>query len=326
MKVMTNLTFGGYHELPIVAEDKFKPFGENVILFNSARWALCHFLLAKGIKNVAFPSYICGSIVSACVKENIKVRFYHITENFLPSPDFDLQQGEVIVFVNYFGVCDNHVQEILYRFGEDRVIVDFAQSLFSRFPQALASIYSPRKFFGLPDGGILVSRDPIQPPAGEDFSSWMKIEHLIVRKQAGAESGYSAYLAAEESLARDLPLKMSDLSRIILQSIDLAESGARRKENFNILDQHFCQDNELNFMEISPGPLCYPLLLSNSIDRSLFATEGLYIPTYWPDMVSGSLNAFEKKLYSFCLPIPCDQRYSAEEMYKIVDILRKYIF
>jgi hypothetical protein len=133
-------------------------------------------------------------------------------------------------------ICGDKVDALLQRFSPGQIILDYSQAFFSApHPRALATIYSPRKFLGIPDGGLLYSRIPVPPPDKVDSGSFSRMEHLIKRLGDSPEAGYSAYQYAEESLDELSPRRMSGLTEKILASVDLRSVCLRRRENYQFL-------------------------------------------------------------------------------------------
>ena len=64
-----------------------------------------------------------------------------------------LREGGWLLYVNYFGICQHQERQVLERFGASRVVLDRSQAFFADPIDCLATIYSPRKFFGVPTEG-----------------------------------------------------------------------------------------------------------------------------------------------------------------------------
>lgn len=87
---------------------------------------------------------------------NIDYSFYSINQQLELYELKRLSSGEFILYTNYFGVKDEYVKSLSEVYG-DRLIVDNAQSFYSDVTAGPSYIYSPRKFVGVPDGGIAYS-------------------------------------------------------------------------------------------------------------------------------------------------------------------------
>src|SRR5690606_502232 len=125
-----------------------------------------------------------------------------------------------ILYVNYFGICHKNQSRILNCFNPNQVIFDHSQAFFQPPLDCAATIYSPRKFFGIPDGGLLLTKIPLQGPEIQDCDSLSRSSHLLKRLALSPEAGYSDYKTADESLIDLSPKRMSQLTEKIYQSLD----------------------------------------------------------------------------------------------------------
>ena len=74
--------------------------------------------------------------------------------------------------MNYFGVCEKVQDELLLKYNSEQLVFDHSQAFFTPPKKCLATIYSPRKFFGVPDGGLLFTEVKIQLPKNQDESEY----------------------------------------------------------------------------------------------------------------------------------------------------------
>jgi hypothetical protein len=64
-------------------------------------------------------------------------------------------------------------------------------------------------------------------------------------------------------------------------------------------------------------------MTSNPGMREYLIENDIYVATYWPDVLERvEVDSLEYQLVTQCLPIPCDQRYSENDMQQIVDLIR----
>lgn len=121
--------------------------------FSSARAAF-YALLKKGQPSALWmPRWICNAMLSPAETLGIPVRFYSLDAAFAPADDLQPENGDWVLAVNYFGLVDNLAQSLMERFNPQQIVWDHSQAFFSAPQLGLATIYSPRKFFGVPDGG-----------------------------------------------------------------------------------------------------------------------------------------------------------------------------
>jgi hypothetical protein len=273
------------------------------------------------------PNYICDSMLAPLREVGVQILGYSIDATFDIAQPIELEQGDWFYYVNYFGTCAANVDRILSRYPADRVVLDFCQAFFEPPRECLAVIYSPRKFFGVPDGGLLLSQLPVAAPSQVDADSVGRARYLLARLGGSAESGYAAYQESEQSLTEMEPRGMSQLTGRILDSVDRNRTKAIRNENFALLHEFLGARNQLAIdIARTDGPLSYPFFIDAPGLRARLIGERVFVPTYWPDTLERVTEdsceaAFVRKL----IPLPCDQRYGAREMKKIARICTNFL-
>jgi hypothetical protein len=206
------------------------------------------------------------------------------------------------------------------------VIIDNAQSFFSRPFEKIDSFNSARKFFGVPDGSYLFTsmdlKDNLEFEKVKD-----RMEHLLSRIEDGPKEAY-AYFKYNDNLFSNPTIKqMSRISHRILESIDYNNIIKKRMDNFNYLHDHLMKINMLNF-DLSSGqvPMVYPLYIEEDQLRETLIKNQVFIAKYWPNVEEYvQKDSLEYKLTNNILPLPIDQRYDRNDMAYIVDIIQKNI-
>ncbi len=311
---------GGYFELELPL--KQKRLYPDALGFQSARAAFYALLLAGEPSRIWMPKYICDSMLSPVISSGIEIVFYDITQDLGAFSQVDIEDSDWFFYVNYFGVCSVQENEILQRLDASQLILDHSQAFFSPPRNCLATIYSPRKFFGVPDGGLLFTSLAISEPEEIDIGSVKRCAHLLDRLNGSVEAGYSGFRRAEEALSDFHPKRMSQLTTQLLSHIDYDTCKERRNANFLFLHEHLQHLNRLAFSHID-GPMCYPLVIVDPTARERLLANYIFVPKYWKEVESRvASESFERTLLDNCLPIPCDQRYQPEDMLRIVDIVK----
>jgi hypothetical protein len=318
----TQKEIGGFFELEL-------PFFEGnidsgALKFQSARAAFHTLLAIVKPARVWMPRFICDAMLQPLLDTGTEVVFYSLTENLDISQDVCLLANDWLLYVNYWGVCAEQERNVLQRFDRAKIILDRSQAFFSDKADVLACITSPRKFFGLPDGGLLFTRIDLQEKLKIDTGSVARCQHMLKRLDQSASFGYSDFKHAEVSLCDTSPKRMSRLTERLLFSVDLEMARSVRNLNFHYLHERLQSFNEgsLNF-ENSHGALCYPFMTSHPGMREYLIENGIYVATYWPDVLNRvEKGTVEYLLVTQCLPIPCDQRYSENDMQQIIDLIR----
>jgi len=316
------LPIGGYFELE--ASNSSNQLLSECLAFQSARAALYFVLAQVDIDRLWLPHYVCHSVINAAEKLNIPISYYSLDHCFEPIESIELGERDVMLYVNYFGVNDRSVEKILSVYSPDRIILDCSQALFYQVPDGVfASIYSPRKFLGVPDGGLLKSsKDTGYDQLATDSTSSGRMTHLRQRLNGEVEKGYQTYQKAEASLSDCLPKKMSGLTRELLSAVDIESIKKKRRENFLFLHEHLQMFNELTLSLDEQVPLCYPLLVRLPDLRERLIDEKVFVPCYWPELKNNNtLSSFEDRLVQDLIPIPCDQRYGPEQLLRVIHLI-----
>lgn len=310
---------GGYIEFEHYAHEMLH---DEAIALNSGRNCLAYILRAKKIKKIALPLFLCDSIKNICEKENIEVRYYHVTADFSPA-NIDLCDDEWLYVVNYYGQLKKEwVINIADRYNH-RIILDNAQAYFEMPISGVDTIYTCRKFFGVPDGAFVYTDAELQETLATD-ESYDRMHYLLGRFERNASEFYSEYAANNKNFGVEPIKKMSKLTKNLLCGIDYERVKYRRTVNYMYLADALGPYNKLDLNRIE-GAFAYPFLLSNgaTIRKELLQSK-IYIPTLWPNVMDDAeVGMIEYDLALNILPLPCDQRYEIEDMkYLVEEVMR----
>lgn len=289
---------------------------------NSGRNALLYILKVRKYRKVLIPRFLCDSVLRLCCREGYDWEEYDISEDFLPVFDRELLPGEVLYIVNFYGqISNNAVIEMKARWGN--IIFDNVQAFFQRPVPGIDTIYSCRKFFGVPDGGY-VSCDAVLADVLETDISKDRMSHVLGRFEMSASMFYGAFQENDEGFY-ELPLRqMSELTRNILRAVDYDSVRRKRNINYNLLDETLGKSNLLRL--VAPdGPYCYPFYCKNGMAlKKHLASRKIYVATLWPNVLAYD-GTLEKSFAENILPLPCDQRYDEQDMIRIIDEVRSYL-
>lgn len=317
-------SIGGYFELEL--NDFGTVYHDHAIALNSGRNSFEFILLEGKYKKVYLPYYICDVVVNVLVKNNIDYRFYYLNDDFTPKIG-EINKGEAVLYVNYFGVCDINVNKVINTY--ERVIIDNTQAFFSMPEHNIPTFYSTRKFFGVPDGGFAYCKVRSNRFLQEDHSAG-RVGHLLARIEHGARKGYSLFRSNENHFDTLPLLKMSKLTLKMMRNIDFNRVAKIRNENFIFMQNGLRNINEFPFSYEKNklnGPFVYPFLKNkNNKLREILLEHNIFIPKYW-DNVDGSLvqkNVKESYIVENLLPLPIDQRLTFADLSRIVNIINKF--
>lgn len=316
-----NEPIGGYFELEL---SRGREFHQNAIKLNSARHSLEYIIIVNNIQEIWLPHYSCDVLWEPCIRHQVNIRYYSINDHLEIDRSMMIPSDAYVVYTNYFGVKDVYVHSIskVYK----NLIVDNAQAFFSLPISGVDTIYSARKFFGVPDGGYLYAKNSSSIKL-ELGSSLHKMTHLLLRIEKGAEGGYDKFRENDGKISDELLAEMSLITRRIMASIDYEHVHKIRISNFiylhhglkhmNLLDVEDCISN-------SCTPMVYPLRICNSGLRAKLIENRIFVAQYWPNVKQCvTEDSIEFKLVDQILPLPIDQRYSHEQMEFILRLVKE---
>ena len=317
---------GGFFELELSKTGEYYP---NLFKLNSGRNAFEAILRKRAYKKVFLPYYTCDAMLEPIERLGVKYHFYHINEQLEPETSFEfLQSDEVAVYNNYFGIKYRYIQG-LNKLNRN-IIIDNCQAFFSEPDANLDTFYSPRKFFGVPDGGYLFLFDGDKDIGNFDKDhSYEHFLHLVKRIDLAPEEAYDEFLRSEQSLINRPGKAMSEITRRILQSINYKQVFETRRQNFNYLHQALKDNNLLKidkFYNQSSAPMVYPFLIAHSNLRAYLISKKVFVATYWPNVLewTGS-DSLEHYFAQNLIPLPIDQRYRVNDMDYIVELINQFL-
>jgi hypothetical protein len=255
------------------------------------------------------------------IKLGLNHEFYHIDKAFRPVFNYSkIKIDEAFVYNNYFGICDIQVAELAGKCKN--LIIDNSQAFFAKPIQGVDSFYSPRKFFGVPDGAYLYT-DKLLPVKFETDNSIDRLMHLIGRIENEAEESYHIFRENDQKLSGQPIKQMSNITQRLLQSIDYEHAAKIRKKNFEFLHEKLSVMNSLN-LEISnySVPMVYPFLTDNENLRNHLIRNKIFVARYWPNVIDWvNKDSVEHNLTLNNIPLPIDQRYSLNDMSLITKLI-----
>ncbi len=312
---------GGLFPLELPDRTEYHP---HAIHLNSARYCLEYILHIKHYKKIYLPSYICDSVLQA-KRLDIPYSFYRLDENFLPLLSQEPEEDASFLYVNYFGLNRLNVQKLCKEMNH--VIIDNTQAFFERPLPHVDTVYSPRKFLGVADGGYLYT-DAEERLDLEPDPSYYRYDALLKQIDLGSTAAEPLFEQNEAYLDTCGMHAMSRLTRRILESIDYAKVIERRNANFLYLHQQIGRWNQLHLDFSHPnGPLCYPLLIDHGAGlKDILLQHHIYCNDYWDDVLSRvSPASFEHHLVRDLIALPIDQRYNEDDMRVIAKIIREFL-
>jgi len=311
--------------------------GKQVLLLCNARCGMRVLTERLQPSKVWVPSYLCGPMLEGF--KGTQVRFYGVNDSLQCRSRAwmdDIGDADIFFYIDYFGFPFDGDVIAAARARGAWIVEDACQALFSRFVGAESDfhLFSPRKFLGVPDGGILVASadgdmgglDLVDPPA-----EWWDhaLSASLQRREFDADGQSRDWFALYQQSESESPVGrygMSELTRGLLErGGDRAEAAGRRRSNYQ------CLLDELGDMALFPVlpdsvvPLGFPVSVADRdrIRKELFAQD-VYPPVHWD--IGGCVPAeYEKshQLSQTIMTLPCDQRYDADDMRRVASCIRK---
>lgn len=312
---------GGFFSLEL---PKRTEYHRGAIHLNSARYCLEYVLCARNYKKIYLPAYICDSVLQPIKRMNIDYVFYSIDEYFAPVFDQAPENDACFFYVNYFGLNTGNVRELCHNIKH--VIIDNTQAFFDLPLAHMDTLYSPRKFFGVPDGGYLYTDAEKQIDLERD-PSYYRFDALLKQIDLGSVPAEPLFEQNEAYLDTCGMQAMSYTTQRMLMSIDYEHARTIRNENFRYLHEQIGAYNQLSadFSDVN-GPMCYPFLIDRGEQlKDLLLKHRIYTDDFWEEVTSRvSSSSFEYRLAKHLIPLPIDQRYNVTDMRAIVRIVRSF--
>jgi dTDP-4-amino-4,6-dideoxygalactose transaminase len=322
---------GGMFGLNIVSDERASspPFlAQPHILLATARSGIAYLIDHLIPANIWMPSYLCDVMLLAT--RGSKVNFYPVNANLQIASDWwvrKVKPKDLIVFIDYFGFPTQSEFIDATRLRGAWVLEDASQALLSTttHPSSDFIIYSPRKFIGVPDGGILVINNPavslpdhLPGPHPEWWPLALRASYL--RHEFDMMGGERVWFDIYQKVDAEGPVnpyRMSDLSEILLRNfIDYSFIVERRRNNYTTLLERLGEYALFPLLPEGVVPLGFPVCLKNREQvRQFLFKQKIYPPVHWPikDVVPDSFQE-SHRLSDQILTLICDQRYDFVEM------------
>ena len=308
-----------------------------VSTFSTARAALAALIGATAPRRVWLPAYLCReaseAAIAAAVNFTAEVCTYRLTDELDPDVDClsaELAASDLVVVVDYFGWPPSQAFRDWASSRSDVAWVeDRAHAMWTAEPPwAPWCIYSPRKLLGVPNGGLLVgkmvpaSSAELPPDLAIALPELMRFED---REQKENDRWYAAYRAREDSLA-DGSGPMSRLTEALLRRIQVGQLVTARQANYRYLLDRLPKLAAWprNGENVAPFGLAIAVENAQSLVRQL-AAERLFCPRHWAELNSDPVRfPYEHSLSRQLLTLPCDHRYTAEQLARLADAIDRF--
>lgn len=327
-------------------KDKIKDKRKNLYLLRSGRDALG--LLADAEKRkcntVLLPFLCCESMEMPFRRAGYKIIYYKLQQDF--KADYadvkrKLTNGCILLYMNYFGnlsFTTNQLEDIReegkYIILAEDITHDFLyRYIEGDFGTADYTVCSIRKWFAVPDGGILISKTSVLQEWEEDETfAKLREEALKIKSQYLRTANPTFKIEFRKKLAdANLYLEndhkivgMSEMSKEIWEYLDIEKIYKKRCENVEICQKEFGQVMEIGNDNLR-STLYFPLLIGKKQleIENMLAAQGIYMPVIWP-LPKGAKKgcAVSELIAEQMLAFPCDHRYGKEEIQYSIKVLK----
>lgn len=275
-------------------------------------------------KTALLPSYCCDSIIEPFRRAGIKVDFYEV--NYEDELIIKINaEADILFWCNYFG--------FKYEIPDFNgiIIEDITHSLLSDVPCHQQSDYlvaSVRKWEPIISGGYCSVNVNGEPPpqafVDEKLGAMrLKKQYLLDHDTNKKKKFLSAFNHSNKWLADNYSgLIIDPQSKQYIEKVDIEKQKKARRKNAHILYEALKNKVEFLFSEEDMDcPLFVPIIIKNNRDIILrhLIDNKIYCPIHWPRPNAQS----KSNLYDLELSLICDQRYSQNEMEKIISVLKK---
>lgn len=312
-------------------------FPENVQWYLSGRSALQAIIkVLSWASSVSVPAWLCDSVVKPFKDAGFKVSFYPVYVDNGLIQDI-CGDSDVLFIMDYFGYTSG------VSFSHPCIIRDVTHSLFSsKYFDANYYFGSLRKWCGVWTGGYAWTKDGRNLVMGETANNGyvsarkaaMTLKDYYINQRPDhngkyiTDKGYlEIYEDAEDQLKKVGIAPANERDIELAWNIDEELIKQRRRENAKILMDAFPEMLIFPHLKELDCPMFVPIIVPDGkrdeLCRYLISKE-IYCPVHWPLSQYHDIDAKSRELYGNELSLVCDQRYSGEDMNRMVKAIRLF--
>lgn len=321
------MEIGSFLELQLPKGREWYKGDKDIARLNTGRMGIWHAFRVTGCKRIWLPIYQCDSIRETFEKKGVEMRFYHQDKNFNPI-DIEAKDDDAVLLVNYYGIMSSQRMAELAK-PYKHPIIDCAQAFFSKPVENALTVYSCRKFVGAPDGAYVVGKDAHKYV--EEYPQCYSSDtaaFLLKRIEYGCEGkGYEARSLNEHRIDAEDCMKMSKLTRTLMDAEDYSYNPQKRKENFAYAHQLLGGINKIDptmYLDDETIPMVYPLVVED--DELLPRLQAAkHFQGHWWSYICDEQpqGSFEHWISRYVIPITIDQRYGKVELDYLANIIKQ---
>lgn len=320
------MEIGSFLELQLPKGRELHKQETDIARLNTGRMAIWHAFRVTGCKRIWIPIYQCDSIRETLEKKGVEIKFYHIDKKWNPL-DIEATDEDAVLIANYYGIMSSsRMADLAAKYKH--VIIDCAQAFFCKPVEGALMVYSCRKFVGAPDGAYVVGKDAhMMVDEYPQCNSSDTAAFLLKRIEYGCEGkGYEARSLNEHRIDAEDCMKMSKLTRTLMDAEDYEYNKAKRKENFTYAHSMLKDINKIDptmYMDDDTIPMVYPLVVEeDECIQRLFAAK--HFQGHWWSYICEEqpADSFEYWISRYVIPITIDQRYGKKEIDYLANVIK----
>ncbi len=323
----------------------FSRYADKALWLSSARAGIYYLVETLRPGTVWMPSYLCVTMIESIAHRNSIIRFYPV-DGALSLSDLawlkQVRMGDIACVIDYFGYHSPIEMKRAVRAAGAWVLEDACQALMTDGlgEEADYLLFSPRKFLGVPDGGVLV------PLNGDSFAKvvldeaparwWLTMFGAsLLRREFDRRGGDSTdrrwfeLFREADANAPQGAFAISSLSKALLfEAFDYDSIAERRRANYRVLWQRLAPIALLPVINSEVVPLGFVIRLKTREERDRIRhqliAQNIYPPVHWPiHKVVPERFVDSHRLCDTIMTLPCDQRYDESDMQRVSDLVCK---
>ena len=298
---------------------------------------------------ILLPSYLCPTIIQNLDRHQVGYLFYEVNADLsinLSDLAAKIKKNKVkaVFFIDYFGFYhQDETQTYLKSLKEKEILLieDAAQMLWLERKEFIGdfTFNSYRKF--LPIDGSVVLSEMIETHEGkaDAYYALMNEGRMIITSYVKfglgkVEDFVGLFSKADEVYGKSTEINgMMEISRQLLNKLDIDHIGQVRRRNYAYLFDRLCEVEHITplFHKNRLGdqiPIGFPILIKDRDRvRKELRTKAIFCPAHWPLLEEKWIQAFPQSLYlaKHLMTLPIDVRYDKEDMDRLLNELIKLV-
>ncbi len=294
----------------------------------------------RPVHKVYMPAWCCDSMIAPFSHRNIHVDFYDVRfDGQLKCHTEITESTEILYVTNYFGYENTLDIDVVRQFKTQGTIILYDRThsfLMDDDPYLELTDYSfasIRKWMGVIGGAVVdgVKDYQLKPyPYLNCKEKAMRVKRAFIDGDTSIDKQafLNQYGEFGHHLAEDYQnYEMDDLSYALYKTEDIAAMRHKRRENAKYLHEHLKSVQLLGELTDNAVPLFVPIFFDsseqrNAVRRKLIEAE-IYCPIHWPKPAQIPADYKANRIYDTELSLICDQRYTTEDMQRVVDVINE---